>query len=117
MSVETKDLAGAEKKAFQDMLPPDSFDPDWKKQFRAMDRHTNARERARQIGAFAAGFAVAAFVPGHFEVKGAVIGALLLAVAYNAGVAIKTYLYARDLDRKLDEDVRVEKDPPTEAKA
>jgi uncharacterized membrane protein len=116
MALEQKDLHGEEKKAFQDMLPPDDFEPEWKKQFKLMDRHTSNRRRAEHLSYLVLGFALAAFVPGLYEVKIAMIVVLTLWIAACIATAIRSHLAAREIDKKLDEDVRIEKDSVAEAK-
>lgn len=116
MSIEQKGLQGEEQKRFQEMLPPDDYEPDWKKQFKAMDRVTKTRRRGEQLVFFGAGFLIAAFVPGLFIAKAVVLATILVLVNVCVVVAIKSHLYARDIDKKLDEGVRIEK-PEAEEKA
>ncbi len=106
--IESKRLTPGERDAFQDMLPPDGYEPDWKKQIKAMDRHTAARARSERIAFFGGGFTVAAFVPGMYELKVAAVVALVIWFAVCVGVAVKTHLAAREIDRKLDDGVRIE---------
>lgn len=107
--IKSTKLSPGERDEFAKMLPPDNYEPEWKKQFKMMDRHRSNRERAQQIAFFGVGFLMAAFVPGLYELKVAVLVGLVIWFAACATVAIKTHLSARDIDRKLDEEVRVEK--------
>jgi len=117
MAIEQKGLQGKEKEQFRDMLPPDDYEPDWKKQFKLMDRHTNARKTAERLLVFAAGFALSGFVPGAHAPKAAFLAMLLIWFAVSVVVAVRTQLAARAIDKKLDEDVRIEKEAAAAAAA
>jgi len=97
---------------WKDFMPPDDYVPEWKKQFKAIERETAMKKVAERALFSAIGSALAtvvALLPLNALLVQLTIAVVLFLIALAAWIsAIKMKLRAVEIDNKLNEDVRIE---------
>jgi len=111
---ELKEKPKTPEQEWKDFMPPDTFVPEWKKQFQALDREQALKKTAERSLYAALGCVVAtglsflSFIPHLRAIQLGVLGALILVALVTSYISLRNKLRAVEIDNKLNEDIRIE---------
>jgi hypothetical protein len=103
---------------WKEFMPPDDFVPEWKKQFRAMEKEVARKTLADRMLFAVIGFGVAtalSLVPNSIQYRGALFIVIAAVAAWGWITSLLNKLKAVELDNKLNESIRIE-EPKKEEK-